>query len=394
MGFLKDLVGVAAPIAGAVFGGVPGALVGGLVGGLAGGSGPKSQTVTQQQQLDPRVQSLLFGGNGNQGVLDKFRGYLNEPGSDAQRFLGELGGNYILGSAGEEFQRIRNANYDLLRGNQAPTVSASQISSPSQNSLNLSPAYQQFIYGNDAENPYLNRALQSGINQSTQAFQTQLGDITNNLQRSILPGIRGSAIASGQFGSSRQGIAEGLALSDLNRQATNAAQQLGLANISATTGAQANAFSQGRDRSLNALNTLSGQQYNTALNQAQLNQQANLANAQSTLTNQAQNNAANIAGQQGIMNLLNTANQANQNAYNYGINRAQQVSGLLSPFIGVNQSSTSTQPLYNNRAANALGTAGAALGLYNQFGGLFGGNSGSGGASIGSSLAGAFSGGY
>jgi hypothetical protein len=405
MGFFSSLLGAAAPIVGGIVGGPAGAAIGGALGGaLSSATAPKSTSTntsgnsssTSQQQIDPRIASILFGGNGQPGFLNQAQGFLNQPQSQGSQFIGDLSSNYLNGGAGDDINAIRNAGYNLLKGNQAPTIgaavaNAAQINAPSQNALNLNPAYQNFIYGNAAENPYLTKSLQSGINQSNQAFQTQLGDITNNLQRSILPGIRGNAIASGQFGSSRQGIAEGLALSDLNRQATNAAQQLGLANISATTGAQANAFNQGQDRSLNALNTLSGQQYNTALTQAQLNQQAELANAAARqaadntnvnagLATQAQNNAALLGGSGLLSGNLAQLYGYNQNANNAGINRAQQVGSLISPFIGVNstvnqtgtQTGSNTTPLYQNTAGNILGGALTGVGLANQFGGLAG----------------------
>lgn len=390
MGFLSSIIGAAAPIVGSFFG-PAGTAIGGAVGGLIGGSkGAQqsgTQTTTQQQQLDPRAAQILYGGDGQQGILSQFQGFLNQPRSPGAAAFGS-GVDRFLGDSGQQLLNNQYAANNVLLSSQfnAPTIQgaqaqAAQVQAPSQNAVNLRPAYENFIYGNPAENPYLTRALQSGIDQSGQAFRTQLGDITQNLQRNVLPGIRGGAIASGQFGSSRQGIAEGNALSDFTRQSTNAAQQLGLANIAATTGAQANAFSQGQDRSLSALQGLSGQQYGVASQNAQLQQQTELANAaarqaadqtnvNALLQTRGQNSANLAQGIQGTQNLLGQANTlANQNDQ-YAINRAQQVSGLLSPYLGLGGSSTSSQPLYTNPTANALGGAGAALGLYNQFAGM------------------------
>lgn len=47
-----------------------------------------------------------------------------------------------------------------------------------------------------------------------------------NLQRNQLPAIRNTAVASGGLGGSRQGIAEGLAISDLNQTLVNQEAQL------------------------------------------------------------------------------------------------------------------------------------------------------------------------
>lgn len=44
------------------------------------------------------------------------------------------------------------------------------------------------------------------------------GDMTRNFQRNVLPGISSQALGSGNYGSTRQGIAEGIAMSDLNKQ--------------------------------------------------------------------------------------------------------------------------------------------------------------------------------
>lgn len=395
MGFFSSLLPAAGAIVGNIVAPGIGGAIGGALGSAIGGSGTKqtgTQTTTQQQQIDPRIANILFGEGGNNGLLSQFQGYLNQPrspglstfGNQADSFLGTQGNN-LLGNQWNATNQLIGRQ-DIAPTIQGAVANAAQVNAPSQNNLNLSPAYQNLIYGNAGANPYLTNALQSGINQSNQAFNTLQGDITNNLQRNILPGVRGNAIASGQYGGSRQGIAEGLALSDANKQAQNAAQQIGLANIAATTNAQANAFNQGQDRSLSALQGLNGQQYNTAYQNANFQQQANLQNAQNAqnadvtnvnalLQTRGQNNNNLLNGIQATQNLLNNTNSlANQNDQ-YNINKAQQVSGLLAPYLNVNNTSTSSQPLYSNPTANALGTAGAALGLYNKFAGGSGGNS-------------------
>lgn len=57
-------------------------------------------------------------------------------------------------------------------------------------------------------------------------YESALGSVNRNLERNILPSIRDGAISAGQSGSSRHGIAEGLALSDANQQATEMANQM------------------------------------------------------------------------------------------------------------------------------------------------------------------------
>jgi len=246
------------------------------------------------------------------------------------------------------------------------------------------------IYGDAGANPYLTNALQSGIDLSRANFNAAQNDATRNLQENILPSIRSGAIAAGGYGGSRQGIAEGRALSDFGRAQQQALTQFGLGNTAAVTGAQSDAFNQGQNRSLSALQNLSGQQYDTARAQAALDQQAALANQnvntdyiksnqQAQLQTNAQNNASKLAGAGQLGDLLSRAYGYSNANDNYGINRAQQTAGLLSPFLNVNGSTTSSQPLYSNPSGNILGSALTGAGLS----GLFGGGSSSGKSSLG-----------
>jgi len=91
-------------------------------------------------------------------------------------------------------------------------------------------ALQGFLGGDPVQNPY----LQANVDR---AFSS----VNNNLQRNILPMIGGEAAQAGQYGSSRHGIAEGLALSDANSQATGMAQEM-----------YSNAYDQGMQNRLNA----------------------------------------------------------------------------------------------------------------------------------------------
>lgn len=464
MGFLSSILSPLASVAGGIFGGPVGAAVGGALGGaLSGKSGGSvqsgNQTVTQQQQLDPRIQAMLFGDgtSGNQGLLAQYQALGQQPQSAGSAAIGGAAQNWLGSQGAGVLGQLQSGATGLMSGGMtAPSASAAQvnapnaitpafaqganmvsaqsagaqINAPSQNTLDLKSAYDRVINGDAGANPYLNKALTAGIDATNAGYQRNLSGLTDTLQKQILPGIRSNSVLAGQYGGSRQGIAEGNALSDFTKQATDANLQLGLQNSANTTGAQAQAFGQGQDRSLAALQGLSGQQYgvasqNAALQQAnnianaQLqnqtgiqvsgnNQQANLANAgfvqqaalanqnaqQQALTQNAQNqqqtNLANLQAQQGT-NSLNSANQATglqglsgllgqiygigQNQDNYALNRAGQTNSLLAPYLSANSSSSTQTPLYSNPGGNILGGAAAGLGLYNQFANLGGGSS-------------------
>ena len=74
---------------------------------------------------------------------------------------------------------------------------------PQQELAEAAAGANQFLLG-DVLYPETNPALQRTIEASTRP-------ITDDLLERVLPGIRGGAVTAGQFGGSRQGIAEGLA---------------------------------------------------------------------------------------------------------------------------------------------------------------------------------------
>jgi hypothetical protein len=113
---------------------------------------------------------------------------------------------------------------------------------------------------------------------------------------------------------------------------------------------------------------LGSQQYDQAVQNAGYQQQANLANAgyqqqaninnlNANLSTNSMNSANTQAGMQGLNGLLGNAyaNAGGQDSYN--LNKASKVSGLLAPYVGLNGTSTQTQPLYENKGGGILGGA-------------------------------------
>lgn len=394
MGFLKDLASVAAPIAGTFLGGPLGGAIGGMIGGSLGGGAKQSgtQTSTTQQQLDPRLQQLLYGTEGGTGgLLQKLTEQANQPGqgagfSDFNRGIGD----YIGGYGVDTFRRNQQMAQNLQeQRNSAPQVGwsgdSSGIKAPAQNSLNLKPAFQNFIYGNSAENPYLLKSLQAGVDLGNAGYRSNVESLTDTLQRQILPDIRGGAIASGQYGGSRQGIAEGNAISDFTKQLTNTNLQQSLGQTQGILGAQSDTFNRGQDRALSAAQGLSGQQYNVASQNEQIamanadrNLRRDMANQSAVLQTNQQNDARNIAGTGLSSSLLGQAVGYGTAGNNADLDRLTRVTGSLAPYTGAGGTTTNSQPLYENKGAGILGGAAAGLGLYNQFSNLFGGSTVSG----------------
>lgn len=381
-----------------------GALAGAAAGAIGGTSKAGDQTVTTRQEIDPRMAQILYGSQGNNGFLSQITGSLNTPqaagmqnfGSGMDSYLGNWGTDNFMRSQ-QAAQRLQSSNINAPTMSAAsvanvPGMNAAQVQAPSQNNLNLQPAYQDMVYGQAGNNPYLTGAIGKGINQSNNAFGNYLTDATKSTQ-DMLGSIRGGAIINGAMGSSRQGIAEGNAMNDFTKNITRAATQFGQNNTDAAVAAQAGAYDADRNRALSAMSGLGAQQYGVAQQNAQMQQQANQTNyqggLQTALTNagfQQQANANNQSSQLGT-NQLNSANQLGginassgllNSAYNmgtnqdsYNLNKVGKVGGLLAPFTGLGGSSTQTQPLYENKTNSILGGALMGSQMLGGFGKLF-----------------------
>lgn len=99
---------------------------------------------------------------------------------------------------------------------------------PQSRGLSITPqgAANQLLSGG-LQNVDLTSALSFGLDpnqilgQNTAlqgAIDAAIAPLMRNFERRVLPGIRSGAGAAGQFGGTRQGIAEGIATSDLNQQ--------------------------------------------------------------------------------------------------------------------------------------------------------------------------------
>jgi hypothetical protein len=251
----------------------------------------------------------------------------------------------------------------------------------------------QDILANNQQNPYLK---QQGD------YITQ--QVNDNLQRNVMPGIGAGAQSAGQYGGSRQGIAQGLAAGEASK---NIAGQL--ANMYGQD------YGQGRALQGQVATQLSGQDAQSAMQQNQISAQAamqanqlasqkelaqmsdrtqnrglenqyNLGLGGLGLQSQGQQNnfytanrgqdlqqyqlGANMYGQGAQGNLgigqsqYNLGNQAQQNQYN----ALNQYSGGLSPYTGLNSSTTQTGGNQgSNTWGNVLGGLSTGLGLWNAW---------------------------
>ncbi|MBC3910844.1 hypothetical protein [Undibacterium umbellatum] len=487
MGIEKALGMIAGPIIGGLFG---------SRGSSPSQSAPTTQTV--KNEIDPRMAAILYGSgktlkdgakptgtdaNGrpvyaesdynpaSQGLLSRFQGLLDKPQNQGLQSFGNYNNAYLnndlpfdmgqlrhvswaLSDSGGKAHQMQAAQggytspFDVAQSafpfsNQGPhtananTANVSLINAPGQNGLDLNHAYSDVIYGQLGNNPFLAGSIQKGLNQSNANFQNLKDDMLTSFKQDLLPSIRGDAIVNGQYGGSRQGLAEGKAADSLARNMTRALSQVAQNQTDAAVAAQAQAYGQDRQNQLSALAGLSGQQFNVAGQNAGFQNQTNLSNAQmlnqnnqfnagvgnNYLSQLLQNNQFNAAalnaanamqyGGNQQMNMANLNNKQGANQYNagalfnmdqlnsqnkatgagllsnlanqqygyannqndYALNQAGKINNLISPYanLGSTQTSTGTTPVYQNTGANILGGAMAGAQLFKQFGGIFSG---------------------
>lgn len=171
--------------------------------GSLGFSKSKSQSQSSSQQssfVDPaqqgflqdlRTQAQQLQGQQQQRIGDLF-GLGQGLGQQGQGFLGGLqGAQQQLGGVGGIDQ---GAIQNILGGGQAGIESLTGIAQ------GTNPALQSLLAQSQGQNPQ----LQNQIGQLGQ-------DISRDFLQQINPGITGGAVQAGQLGSSRQGVAQGLA---------------------------------------------------------------------------------------------------------------------------------------------------------------------------------------
>ena len=392
-----------------------------------GGGGGGTTTV---QKADPwsGVQPYLIGGSTETGIYPEAqRLYSSQNWTPGMQSLTDQQGQNIVGRAGQVQQAYNVGNYALgggfdpnvqrvgnvstyisanptavgniagvnpvgniagvnSVGNIAGVNSVGNIAGPQ--SINAERVAAQNIYAQMVDptqafgsmggaNPTssIQQMLTGRANTSTldPVVNSALTRMSQNFNEQVMPGLRNEAVAAGQYGSSRQGIAEGLATrglaqsmgdmsANMYNNAYNTAQQnmYGTANNMAGLGlnnAQTNANRDLAGQTANAGNNLRASLANASNSlQAQTTNAANqLAVQQFNANLGLQNNAQNLQTQQ--FN-TGTALQNNQNALN-----TQQFNANL----GLQNNAQALQNnQFNARQINAGNQFNANLGLQNN----------------------------
>lgn len=172
---------------------------------------------------------------------------------------------------------------------------------------------------------------------------TVLGQLNDNFSRNVLPQINSSAIAAGQYGSSRQGVVQANAMNDLAKQGANA-----------ITGMYYGDFNNAMNRNL--------QRYGIDTNAQTAKDQLGLGYASLDANVANMNNDNSLAWANYGLNVMNSANAWNNSALNAGNAVQNTPYQYWNNFTGAagsmgNAGATSWQQYYSSPVTSAAGGA-------------------------------------
>ena len=387
-----SLLGTLGTLAGGFFGVPTGAMIGGALAGGLGGS-KQGGTTTTSTEVPAWMRQYLDGPNGiysagqnqfNQGQWSPEMGNINDlrKGSITSRMPGQnqqftdTANNFMGGAYDFNTAPLWTPGADFYKKNMAGNVSSQSVD-PTQ-------AFSSF----GAANPTsaLSRSLSGQIDTSTldPVVNNAMRRMGENFNEQVLPGINQGAVAAGQYGGSRQGIAQGLAakglaygMGDAAASMYNNAYQDAQGRMTSTAnnlaGLAINNSQQNANRDLNAQQFNAGQ-LNDMLKFGVNTQQSG---AKFTQNNQSADARDNVQNRLTGLNLLNQGNQNQDYNYNqwmgseqapndYNWGNTKNYSDIIK---GGNNGSTTSTPYYTNPTSNILG--GAMMG--GQLGSMMGG---------------------
>jgi hypothetical protein len=259
------------------------------------------------------LDSLFGGGGGGQSQTTTIDPRLGAAGGQAAQDAQNL---YNQGTGGI-YQGTQLANQDqLVQQGQNQQLQYAQSLQPIQQQQ--MQAFQGLLGAGDINNPLMQRQI------------SDLADtVGNQFNRVIMPGINQGATGAGQFGSSRQGVAQGIAAGD-------AAQAISQGATQAMLG--------GQQTALNAQN-MAGNVYSSGLMPSQFTQdvgQQRTAYGQQQLLDQIQRfeapRRAEMQRQTELLGLLGAnplvGNQTTTAEGGGGGNPMQAITGLLAAYLG------------------------------------------------------------
>jgi hypothetical protein len=291
--------------------------------------------------LDPNVVNSInnpaFGGNAGNGAPPGTQDWLNRAAGD----LGKAAYDVAGGAFDTKFNPVANINAENVN---------LQGARQGQGALDPTKSLSNLLTGN-VTNPYLQ-----------QQANAMTSNLTRNLNENVMPGIRSEALASGQYGGTRQGLAEGLAASRLNQDLAPA-----------LTNMFGGAFENAQQRMYGAASGLNEQAGQNATNNANRQLDTSQFNANLGLQNNQQAMAQNQANLANRMKGLDIA-QGGLGLLTGGQTLRSNEQNILGNQQGLRGGEIDIQSGLQGLRSGEQGILGNQQGLQKGLQGLYGGN--------------------
>lgn len=323
----------------------------------------------------------VYGDNLKTGYIGQTQGQKDATAS-AQSWLNYALGGDLYKNAWNTAGEIGTGSYDprlgSIRGVSAGDVSA-QSARAGQGPLDPTTALQRILSG-QVDTTGLDALQQAASNRAMVGYGDAVTDAGRMFSEQIAPSIRSGAQLSGQYGGSRQGIAEGVASRGIADQLSRNARDLGLGSMDLGNALYSNAYNTAKNQQYGTANTLnqqatdimtgnvnrdlSAQQFNSGLDvtrNAQEMQRAAqaVANAQAGL-GMANTTALGYGGLQDASYGLAGRERADLlGAQQYPWDQLKNYASIVSPGAGIGGTSTSTQS--GGESSPVTGLIGGAL---------------------------------
>lgn len=331
-----------------------------MSGGGGGGGGSENSTQTVITQPWSGAKPYLVGNKkkGIPGIFPEAQNYFEKfkTLNPEQQGLNTSYSDILKGRQSGDVNAMRDVSNKFLTGGYDPNVLPANLSEGFRDLGAVDPtqALSKSLSGK-IDNPYLEGLHQANINTSLRGY----GDAVRDFTTQVLPNIGDQAFAAGGYGGSRHGIAEGLGMEQLLRNA----RDLGISAMDAGTNLYGGAYENAQGRMANTGQFLAGmggqnEQFNANL--AMQNEQAAAQNATQGLS--SLQNTFGISDN--IYNQLQSILAAPQGQFGNALN---QYANIVAPGAAMGGSTTTTTsiPTYGGGGSSWLG---GALGL----GGLLG----------------------
>lgn len=338
--------------------------------GKSGGGG----NTTTVQKSDPWVGVQPFlsgnrntnadgsGGNDGSGIYSQAQKlYQNQGWSPQMQSLADAQKQTVSNRTPGQVAQFNSLSQGLLGGEYDPNVQRvgsvnAQMVDPAQafgslGAANPAGSIQQMLSGQantSALNPVVNNAMR------------RMGE---NFNEQVMPSINQGAVAAGQYGGSRQGIAQGLAAKGLAYSMGDTAANL-----------YNNAFNTAQSNMYGTANNMAGLGLSNALSNANRDLTARTTNADISFRNNAQEAALaqqQLSNQMQGLNLGQSANQLGDQAYQqqmglldtgnqYDWNNLNRYASIIQPGSGIGGATSSQQNATASPMSGLIG--GATLG--------------------------------